>query len=520
MDKIKEKYFDAIVKNIDLHPVRLIEIDTSRDETTLKVVDVTHDIPPYIAISHTWSSNDEDTEPSSLENFSIMTNDAKIGDYTVQVNQTMARMDQNQVVQGLKSIAQQVLNLGNYRKKNGALSDETLWIESVNYFWVDAICLDQQDEKDKDRDLFEMNSIYSNARAVICVMQPISETATPFLENFRWFYRVWTYQELNLNSENWFLDRNVTHEKWREILDEKVRKEKGHCKTKSPEDIEVHLKDYLDHISVGFIKNDSLPLIEYYTYRKTILPYIEDKNHPISSLPELNYGLTDNRSLAKLMFYTRHRQSKHPEDRIIGLLGLLNTKIDAKGLYKKGMIVTLNSILKGMFQNNRSKHELGFIICRWYCESSSNVAIIDRYISSDDSSYTGLLTCEFTYDDRDMEVLEFEKDRVNIRGEVLSGMYLGHTYDGDIYSPEPYEIHLEFHRKFIGTGKIDRLLRESLRINVFLIRVINCVDYFYDDKSTEIWLICSFKNNVYHKKGIILVKPGLLYGVRQDIYIL
>jgi hypothetical protein len=172
-----------------------------------------------------------------------------------------------------------------------------------------------------------------------------------------------------------------------------------------------------------------------------------------------------------------------------------------------------------MSWNDRLMHSLGFVIYRWYYESSPDVTIIDRYLPDDELSYTGLSTCEFKYDDnRDMELLNLEKFPVNIRGEVLSGIYLGHAYDGNIYNPEPYEIHFEFDQKCaIGIGKIDELLQKSLRTNVSLIRVINYVDYFSDDEAEE---ICSFKDNVHHKRGIISVKPGLLYGVRQDIYIL
>lgn len=505
-----------------LHPTRLIKITESKCEDGIKLhlIDNTTVVPPYVAISHIWNPGLNDQKIPNLELFLDFIEAVSTENYTTKINAALVHSDNYGVTKGLKFVAKKVLDLGYYRMKQGSLTDETLWDEQVYYFWVDAICINQKDDTDKSKDLLHMNTIYKNSKSVICLMQPISDIYlldSEYLRTFRWFYRIWTYQELYLNEHIWFLDKSVTCEKWNEILYTKCNKEEMHCKNMTANEKHAHLKEYLEHISFGFINSSIIPLIEKGTYISTVLPLIEDKNNPVSLLPELNNYLTDTRSLPKLMYYTRHRTSKYDEDKIIGVLGLLDVYIDAVNLYGNGIIYTLNKILNSMLTEDRTEHALQFLICRWYSEERQCVNILDMLLPSNEQSYTGLLTCKFTYCNRDVEVLEFTSLHVCINVELIHGKYLGCECSINEYEPYNIRVATEHNNNITCRGKVDMYLHNTSNVYICLVRIVSCIDYFSDDKCEDVWCICTAEKNIHKKRGIALIEHGLLMGTKTHI---
>lgn len=80
---------------MSIHPVRLIKIDNYGGDIYLKVIDVTVNVPSYIAVSHTWSSN-ANCEKSSLESTK------GTEDYTTRVNKQIVSQGYGDIIRGLK----------------------------------------------------------------------------------------------------------------------------------------------------------------------------------------------------------------------------------------------------------------------------------------------------------------------------------------------------------------------------------------------------------------------------------
>jgi hypothetical protein len=114
-----------------------------------------------------------------------------------------------------------------YIRRNLYLALSYIWsADPQKRLWADAICIDQDDNEEKSRQVALMNQIYSKAKCVIVWLgepETLVESAwgmirvpvdveelsawwsiirvgLPILLKNEWFYRIWTYQELLLSQ--------------------------------------------------------------------------------------------------------------------------------------------------------------------------------------------------------------------------------------------------------------------------------------------------------------------------------
>ena len=90
---------------------------------------------------------------------------------------------------------------------------------NIKYIWYDQMCIDQDDEEEKYREIRQMHKIYSNAHCKIALV-PELYTVTQYYQEYnrlcrsipgwplmraQWMKRVWTLEELVMSSKTLFV---------------------------------------------------------------------------------------------------------------------------------------------------------------------------------------------------------------------------------------------------------------------------------------------------------------------------
>lgn len=500
------------------HPIRLVKILGCE----LIVVDTTDNLPSYIAISHTWISADDKGIPRLLEDFG---KSAKIceGNYTFRANLALKQQSNRIVLEGLKAIAEKVVELGKHRHRHDFENDLSIsrwerWESVPSYFWIDAICLDQEDNDDKYTDLPYMGIIYQKAAAVICTMQPVcdlplSACRRTYEEDYRWWNRVWTYQEAAVNKERWVLDKNAASGEWHRTYD---------C------------------YRAMFIYSTT-PLIEYRFYSYFVVQNRENHNEGNHNRGFMsgNFDIRNEvkvgtkHSLVALMNITRHRQAARDEDRIIGVLGLLDQpgyKVDLHKTYGSGMYGTLTKVLESLPREYAAE----FLVDNWYPENNT-YDIISRLtdVQADTlmsfhkgRNITGLSKDTIIMDLRSICVSNISDQYVSATGEVVFGR-LVHN-DGTV--PTGEFINATFHHTAapastgihcVGVVCPGTVCTSLVRISGLAKPVndnIKTLKGFREQTGVSIWLICA-GGDIYDKVGIAFITSNSLHGTLQKVCI-
>jgi hypothetical protein len=150
--------------------MRLLEVlDDNYSETTKVKCKLTtwpiDNMPPYHAISYTWG------DPKS--NTLILMNDKTL---EVRTNCEFALKQACWYRKGQSFL---------YRKRQSHLYRETRseWYTKSRYFWLDALCIDQSNLKEKSKQVAMMGSIYKNASHVLACIGDHADDSLFFFES-------------------------------------------------------------------------------------------------------------------------------------------------------------------------------------------------------------------------------------------------------------------------------------------------------------------------------------------------
>ena len=79
----------------------------------------------------------------------------------------------------------------------------------VRYIWCDQMCIDQEDNEKKLREIRKMHLIYRNAYCTIALVPELTlhELRTNIHYGTRWFKRLWTFEEAILSKQMLFVDK-------------------------------------------------------------------------------------------------------------------------------------------------------------------------------------------------------------------------------------------------------------------------------------------------------------------------
>ncbi|KAK0717346.1 heterokaryon incompatibility protein-domain-containing protein, partial [Lasiosphaeria miniovina] len=169
--------------------------------------------------------------------------------------------------------------------------------------WVDAICIDQADAREKEGQLGLMRSIYEQA-AQVCVWlgEPADGTAIALLTR-PWWTRIWVVQEVVVGSAVIFMVGSDTFT-WANIERSLARERKG-----------------LNALTG--VANASGATEVFGTLLNPELCSIQDENFQLMSrLRSLWATGTFHLSIYDLLFQLRHLQCTNPRDRVFACLGL------------------------------------------------------------------------------------------------------------------------------------------------------------------------------------------------------
>jgi hypothetical protein len=486
---------------LDMYEPHNISVDVVSDFTI---------VPPYVAISHTWNHDLE-----------LFTRYEGIQPYDVQINASLHQG--RHVARGIIKIAKLVIDLGKFRANNAINKDEPKWTSAPMYFWIDAVCINQQDTDDIFADLPYMNDIYRNSKAVICLLQPLSEfdlfgaDTGDFKKELRWFYRVWTYQEQHLkgsNSDIWFADT-------RDRLRKRV---KGYISDKGVE--------YWKKIKFQFLyfRSGKLLIPHYHTFFDMVLPHIE--GNQMEEMKFIRNSTEDQESLARLMSITRYRGSKHEEDMVIGVLGALNKRIYIpKDAYGKGEYYVLNKVIKQL-----SPQVSAQFVSYSYYPQKHQTQTIERMLTGNRETY--ISTHDMCCTSEHIRILSIMPDRILCEAEIVSGcIYSMDTSDDDEY--KECKICIDFTSitslpvyEEWGRGGIIGFVSNEIKcmdfVHLVLISKLRrpVVDHYVyrqlkgykeqGDFDIDMWAICC---TGYNKRGIVFSTTGSLRGSRKSIHI-
>ncbi|KAF7541672.1 hypothetical protein G7054_g509 [Neopestalotiopsis clavispora] len=161
---------------------RLLEIHPQPDSSlqySLRTFDIKNS-PPYIALSYTWG----DDEPAN----------------TIAINGQALKIRDN-----LSYALPRLASLRRDGNKSEFQRDE-------KYFWIDAICIDQEDTKERNHQVSMMKDIFATASLTVAWLGPEDDD----LQSLTWssmekiackeyFERMWIVQEILLSQDVWVI---------------------------------------------------------------------------------------------------------------------------------------------------------------------------------------------------------------------------------------------------------------------------------------------------------------------------
>ncbi|KAK1689361.1 heterokaryon incompatibility protein-domain-containing protein [Colletotrichum godetiae] len=201
--------------NRETKSTRLLQFQHQQEDESLQCTLATHslnDAPPFIALSYVWGA----PEPT----------------YDITINEVIFKVRENlwHALQRLAHIANNDENCISRQKKSGTVLPK--------YFWVDAVCINQDDNSERGHQVGLMKDIFSTAHFVISwIGQEEGEIAVMFeylqglkhtarrernhylrtqkrkfsFKDAKWFVsrpywsRIWIVQEFTLARELWIL---------------------------------------------------------------------------------------------------------------------------------------------------------------------------------------------------------------------------------------------------------------------------------------------------------------------------
>ncbi|KAG2219337.1 hypothetical protein INT45_006870 [Circinella minor] len=161
---------------------------------------------------------------------------------------------------------------------------------NIKYIWYDQMCINQENEKEKHREIRQMHRIYSNAYCTVALIPELVEmhrhTVThrkfmQYMKNSQWMGRMWTLEEATMSSKMLIVGRN-THYWGEEIAsnsyfffskkfdyDISLILFQAHMRTSTKEHDHVYalgnlFPDLMEQITIDYNRDANELIIEFY----------------------------------------------------------------------------------------------------------------------------------------------------------------------------------------------------------------------------------------------------------------
>ncbi|KAF2666188.1 HET-domain-containing protein [Microthyrium microscopicum] len=150
-------------------------------------------VPPYIALSHTWS---EGQEPVFKEWSKALRKVRKNADHNMSTDEIKMGLHLVFVELGKNLGFQKILSFLEIVKERG-----------VEYGWADTICIDKTSSAELSEAINSMFAIYRNCSLCIAYLADVQGGDLSAFRASRWFTRGWTLQELIAPQKVYFYDQ-------------------------------------------------------------------------------------------------------------------------------------------------------------------------------------------------------------------------------------------------------------------------------------------------------------------------
>ena len=200
------------------HPIRLLSMNEDGSYTLETFKNLYH-CPRYVALSYTWGSPEEPREVLlNGYSFSIRRNLFEALNairYHIEKSRKRIRASQNIAQRELDRLA---------RSAEPACLQRA--VGACRYFWIDAICIDQENAEERNHQVRHMKDIFRRAQVVLAWLGPISDPALKYLADeshalstigvlelfgaAEYWNRMWTVQEFVFAQNVGFLSSDLT----------------------------------------------------------------------------------------------------------------------------------------------------------------------------------------------------------------------------------------------------------------------------------------------------------------------
>ncbi|KAF2493874.1 HET-domain-containing protein [Lophium mytilinum] len=137
----------------------------------VKVVDLDR-LPQYSALSYTWG--DPGADPNDNEHHPCITQKPVNGQYEILCNGHPIRVTKNCV-----SFLYSQRFWEGYLKRNPSLGPDAIKDASIDYLWIDAICINQESLEERSSQVRLMDRIYRQAQQVVVWLGPSDSMTDP-----------------------------------------------------------------------------------------------------------------------------------------------------------------------------------------------------------------------------------------------------------------------------------------------------------------------------------------------------